>query len=207
MKKVIVTQREEHISEYGEIRDSIDQKWTNFLMSIDLFPIFVSNNLDHANEILKNEDIKGVILTGGESLSRYSGIDSTRDKVEKILIDWAINNNVPLLGVCRGMQVVQNYFGISLQTISNHVGVRHNLEVNQGLKLSDLVAQYNDVNSFHNLGTKENGKFFNTLAISEDGIVKALEHKTENIYGVMWHCERETPFVKEDKELFKQIFN
>ena len=136
MKKVILTQRVDVIQAYDEKRDAIDQRWTDFLMSINILPIFISNNLLHVEAILSNEDIDGVILTGGGSLIKYRGNSLERDQVEKYIIDWAIDCNIPVLGVCRGMQSIQDYFGIPLKSVNNHVGVRHKLNVNKGLRLS-----------------------------------------------------------------------
>ena len=206
MNKVLVTQRIDHISDYEEKRDSIDQRWTNFLMEIGLFPIFASNNINHVKAILKNEDIKGIILTGGGNLSKYGGIDSERDQLESFLLDWAINSKTTLLGVCRGMQVLQDNFGLTLYNINNHVGIRHKLTVNQGFRMTKLINSFKDVNSFHNLGTENSCISLPVVATSQDNIVMALEHETEDIYGVMWHPERENPFKDKDQELFKYLF-
>ena len=54
---------------------------------------------------------------------------------------------IPIIGVCRGMQIIQNYFGINLFKISGHIKVRHELYY-EGKKIN--------VNSYHNYGTKEN---------------------------------------------------
>ena len=206
MKKVIVTQRVDIIQAYDEKRDAIDQRWTDFLMSINILPIFISNNLLHVEAILSNEDIEGVILTGGGNLIKYRGNSLERDQVEKYIIDWAMDCNIPVLGVCRGMQFIQDYFGISLQSVNNHVGVRHKLNVNSGLRLSSLIEPFVDVNSFNTLGTRESNSSLLAVANAEDGIVMAVEHFEKNIFGVMWHCEREDPFKIEDKELVRHLF-
>ena len=206
MKKVILTQRVDVIQAYDEKRDAIDQRWTDFLMSINILPIFISNNLLHVEAILSNEDIDGVILTGGGSLIKYRGNSLERDQVEKYIIDWAIDCNIPVLGVCRGMQFIQDYFGIPLKSVNNHVGVRHKLNVNKGLRLSALIEPFIDVNSFHNLGTSKSNRALLAVANAEDGIVMAVEHSEKNIFGVMWHCEREDPFKIEDKDLVRHLF-
>ena len=206
MKKVIVTQRVDIIQAYDEKRDAIDQRWTDFLMSINILPIFISNNLLHVEAILSNEDIDGVILTGGGNLIKYRGNSLERDQVEKYIVDWAMDCNIPVLGVCRGMQFIQDYFGISLQSVNNHVGVRHKLNVNSGLMLSSLIEPFVDVNSFNTLGTRESNSSLLAVANAEDGIVMAVEHFEKNIFGVMWHCEREDPFKIEDKELVRHLF-
>jgi gamma-glutamyl-gamma-aminobutyrate hydrolase PuuD len=206
MKKILVTQRVDVVSAYSERRDSIDQRWTELLLSIDILPIFCPNNKEYLEALLNNQEINGVILTGGSSLKKYGGDTVERDLMEQYLLSWAVESNTPVLGVCRGMQVIQDYFGLRLKVIENHVGVRHRLNVIQGLRLSDLIEAFKDVNSFHSLGTNFSNNNLMTLATSSDDIVMAIEHSDKNIFGVMWHCERESPFKKEDKELIKHIF-
>ena len=85
MKKVIVTQRVDVITEYSERRDAIDQRWVDLLLSIDIFPIFVSNNISYVKYLFENENIDGVLLTGGNSLLKYGGNAPERDSVEKFI--------------------------------------------------------------------------------------------------------------------------
>ena len=121
-------------------------------------------------------------------------------------MDWAINSNKPILGVCRGMQFIQDYFGIPLKSINNHVGVRHKLSVNNGLRLSALIEPLVDVNSFHNLGSTISNRTLPAVAHSEDGVIMAVEHFEKNIFGIMWHFERENPFKVEDQDLVSYLF-
>ena len=109
MKKVVVTQRVDVTSTYGERRDCLDQRWIELLLSVGLFPVLVPNNLDYVKKLIATEQIDGVLLTGGNSLLNYGGDAPERDEVEKNLLELAILKNIPLLGVCRGMQIIQNY--------------------------------------------------------------------------------------------------
>jgi N5-(cytidine 5'-diphosphoramidyl)-L-glutamine hydrolase len=206
MKKILVTQRVDELTSYKERRDAIDQRWTDLLISLDILPIFCSNNPQHLEMILSNQDIDGVILTGGGSLLKYGGDTPERDKIEKYILDWAIKTDTSVLGVCRGMQVIQDYFGISLININNHVGVRHKLNVRKSYRLSPLVDSFFDVNSYHNQGTNQNSSNLISVATSQDDIVMAVEHIDKNIFGVMWHCERENPFKSQDKNLIRFVF-
>ena len=206
MKRVIVTQRVDVVIEYKERRDAIDQLWVNFLLSIDIFPIFISNNMNYVEYVLNNENIDGVLFTGGNSLLKYGGNSPERDCVEKFILEWAIEMNIPVLGVCRGMQLIQDFFGIPLKKIDNHVSVCHTLNVEKGLRLSADIELIPNANSYHNFGAdKSNGKL-RTVAYSLDGIVMAIEHKNKNIFGIMWHCERNYPFRESDRNLVRGIF-
>ena len=69
-----------------------------------------------------------------------------------------------------------------------------------------ILKQYDEVNSFHEYGSIKTNKNFITLAISNDGIIEAVKHIDREIYGIMWHPERENPFNKLDKLFLKMIF-
>ncbi len=206
MKKIIVTQRVDVITEYSERRDAIDQRWVDLLLSIDIFPIFVSNNISYVKYLFENENIDGVLLTGGNSLLKYGGNAPERDSVEKFILKYSIEMDIPVLGVCRGMQLIQDFFGISLKEINNHVSVCHILSVKKGLRLSFNVESIPDANSYHNYGTDKKSEELLTVAHSLDGIIMSVEHKSKNIFGIMWHCERNHPFREGDKKLIKQVF-
>jgi len=206
MKKIIVTQRVDINADYNERRDAIDQRWSKFLLSINIFPVFVSNNMNYVSYLLDNENIDGVLFTGGNSLLKYAGDSIERDHVEEFILKWAMEKNIPILGVCRGMQLIQNFFGVPLKKINNHVSVCHTLRVEKGLRLSASVDLIANVNSYHNYGTDESNSELLTVASSLDGVVMALEHKNKNIFGIMWHCERNYPFKEEDKNLVKSLF-
>jgi putative glutamine amidotransferase len=206
MKKIIVTQRVDLDSDYNERRDAIDQRWVDFLLSIDIFPIFISNNMSYVAYALDNEDIDGVLFTGGNSLLKYGGDSPERDRVETFILKWAIEMNIPVLGVCRGMQFIQDFFGVPLKKINNHVSVCHTLRVEKGLRLSTDIELIPNANSYHNYGTdKSNGELL-AVAHSLDGIVMALEHRNKSIFGIMWHCERNYPLREEDKNLVRSVF-
>ncbi|MCW8901347.1 MAG: gamma-glutamyl-gamma-aminobutyrate hydrolase family protein [Gammaproteobacteria bacterium] len=206
MKRIAVTQRVEVIPSHTERRDALDQRWVTFLQTINLLPILVPNNIPYVHQLIEDESIDGVLLTGGNSLARYGGYAPERDETEKLLIEFAYNKNLPLLGVCRGMQIIQDYFNNSLYEVSGHIATRHSLVINKGLRLSKLVNQHKDVNSYHKYGAnKVNGDLLE-VAHSHDGVVMAIEHTEKNIFGVMWHSERELPFNKNDQDMFKEIF-
>jgi len=206
MKKIVVTQRVNITSVCTERRDCIDQRWIEFLLSLDIFPILVPNNLEYVKQLIATEKVDGVLLTGGNSLKKYDGDAPERDIVEKYLLERAISMNIPLLGVCRGMQIIQDYFGNVLGKISGHAGSRHSLVVEDGCYLTELVNSFSNVNSYHDYAALSVTGDLVLVATSLDGVVMAVEHSEKSIYGVMWHSEREKPFLDADMALFKKIF-
>ena len=77
-----------------------------------------------------------------------------------------------MLGVCRGMpfRTISN----KLFSLKGHVNVRHKLSIEKGYKLSDILDKYDDVNSFHNYGTKEANGELVKVASSMDQVVMAV---------------------------------
>lgn len=197
MKWVLVTQRSEYFVDRNETRDSLDRMWLEFLSACDLLPILCPNNIEIANYLIQHEKIAGLVLTGGESLIKYGGDNEIRDKVEHSLINNAIFKNIPIMGICRGFQTIADYFGNELEMVSNHVKVNHFFSIcNKKIK----------VNSFHNWGLKNVNQDFSVILRSDDGVVEFFKHKFLNIYGIMWHPERENIFQEYDINLFHSVF-
>ena len=206
MKNIAVIQRVEFIEKRNEFCDALDQRWTDLLLSINLFPIFLPNNISYVKKFLKTWEINGLLISGGGGLVKYNGSNPERDEIEKIMIDFSFKKNIPALGVCRGMQAIQNHFDNNIQAIKNHVNKRHPLNVLDNTKIGKILKQYDEVNSFHEYGSIKTNKNIITLAISNDGIIEAVKHIDREIYGIMWHPERENPFNKVYKFFLKMVF-
>ena len=134
---------------------NLKKSGVNFFLSVNLFPILIPNNIEYIKHLVHENRIDGVLLTGGESLVKYGGNSPERDEAELFLFNWAIEYDIPLLGVCRGMQFIQDYFNNKLIKVPNHVAVRHKLHVESDFRLSKLLKKYKDVNSFNNYGSNE----------------------------------------------------
>ena len=206
MIRIAVTQSVINNEEHDERRDFLDQRWTGFLSECNLIPIPVPNTLKLTNIFLKQINVGGLLLTGGNSLMKYGGDAEERDLLEYQLVDQAIDANLPIIGVCRGMQILQSKFDTDLKIISGHVNRRHSLQVTRQKRLTKYLKNLTDVNSFHNFGAMEGSKLFTCVAKSNDGVVMAAEHVDKPVYGIMWHPERERTFSELDIRLFCEIF-
>ncbi len=206
MNHIAVTQRVDLVESYDERRDAIDQRWTDFLLTLDLLPVFIPNDLAYAKRLTRDFPPDGVLFTGGNSLCRYGGRAPERDEMEHFLLKWSMGREIPVLGVCRGMQVIQDYHGIPLEPVSGHVATRHPLQSTGEGRLAPVMNQMSDVNAYHELGANTTTGDLITVAKAPDGVVMAVEHKTKPVFGVMWHPEREEPFRKEDQGLFRAVF-
>jgi len=206
MIKVLVTQRVDVIPSYGERRDALDQRWVKFLVASDIFPVIAPNNMDCISFILENDKLDGVLLTGGGDIESLDGNCPERDQVEKYILEWAMRRDVPLIGVCRGMQLIQDFFGIELKRVEGHINNRFRLNVNFNNRISSLVDGISDVNSYHQFGAYETKGDLVTVASSSDGVVMAVEHISKSVFGIMWHSEREEVFLDKHARFFQKIY-
>lgn len=197
MKMIAVTQRVEVIEKYGERRDALDQSWCELIYRAGYVPLILPNNKMAAEQLLSCVNVSGFILTGGNDLYKYGGNAFERDTLEMSLIGLAIKGRIPVLGVCRGMQLLCDYFGGSLEKVKDHAAVRHTIKTIEGEK---------EVNSFHNFCVTDLPEELLVTARSKDGVIEELRHKHLPIYGIMHHPEREKQNMDESLQYIKKIF-
>ena len=115
---VAVTMRIVQNNTYFEERDCISNDYINFLQEYGLNPVLIPNTLKNPIDYLLKMNCRGLILTGGddilisceEVLNKNIIFRNNRDKTEYILLDYCIKNQIPILGICRGMQFINLYF-------------------------------------------------------------------------------------------------
>lgn len=197
MIRVAVTQRVEVVQGYGERRDCLDQNWSKFLTACGLSPLLLPNVPELALALCADYNISGVVLTGGNDLVALGGDAPERDDTERAVLNMAEKRAIPVLGVCRGMQVIQSRYHVPLQRVEGHVTARQTVWVN-----GEPVER----NSYHRYGAFDSDPQLNVWARSEDGVVKAVRHAESLIVGIMWHPERLIPFCQSDIALFRQFF-
>lgn len=174
---------------------------------------------DHDFDLVKTCD--GIVLTGGQDIHpRYyhqetgdipnaTAIDEVRDVFEWKLLTYIQENQVPLLGICRGLQITNVFFGGTLiadiPTIgkNNHSKIAegndryHPVAVTAGTQLAGLSGMLSGtVNSAHHQAAGDIGRGLRAAAFSDDGIVEALERSDPcgmaYLLLVQWHPERMT---------------
>tara|TARA_Y100000588_G_scaffold205963_1_gene219793 strand:- start:735 stop:1337 length:603 start_codon:yes stop_codon:yes gene_type:complete len=198
LKLIAVSQRIDFLGDRGEKRDSIDQKLSELILFSGNLPVPVPNGLVISKDIsnlidwLKRTAPQGVILSGGNDLGEYS----VRDTTESCLIQYAQEKSLPVLGICRGMQMIAHSFGASIRKVDGHVCTKHN-----------LIGEVSwTVNSFHNSSISKCPNSFKVFAWSEDGEIEGIKHITLPWEGWMWHPERENPFREMEVNRLKKLF-
>jgi putative glutamine amidotransferase len=197
MKLVAITQRVSVVPAYGERRDCLDQAWTKFLAACELLPVLLPNVTEAALALCEGAGIAGLVLTGGNDLAVLGGDAPERDAIEIALLDLAERRGLPVLGVCRGMQVIQQRFAIPLRRVEGHVAQRQVIRID---------GQPKEVNSYHRFAAFDSRPPLDVWAVAADGVVKAIRHSAQPITGIMWHPERCIPFSPADVALFRGVF-
>ncbi len=152
----------------------------------------------------KNEDLldicDGIILTGSyihvnpslynqKEDIKYNFDYDKEDHFDYFLINYFHSNNKFIIGICRGIQILNVYFGGTLkQKISNHEKVKHYVKIyNNSFLKSIYNKDYIIVNSTHTQSIDKLADNFSICAISSDNTIEAISYK--NIYAIQWHPE------------------
>jgi putative glutamine amidotransferase len=143
-------------------------------------------------------------------------IDDKRDELEFGLIKQAVDKNIPILGICRGAQLLNIHFGGTLhQDIAGYytevprvhsVWPKKRIEVDEDSILHDILTFRKVwVNALHRQAVDELGKGLAAVAKEENGIIQAIEHTELGfILGVQWHPEY-MPQIPAQRQIFKQL--
>ena len=177
-------------------------------------PVPLPNTLDDLVGYVDALELDGVVLTGGNDIATLPGATNTapeRDRTEHQLIDWAAARGVPVLGVCRGMQILVLHHGGTLRPVEGHVATPHGLVVSDAAPsgvLGPLDAAGSEVNSYHGFGLRPEdlGPTLQVMATAPDGTVEAVAHPSLRQWGIMWHPER-APFHTRDADLIRACFS
>ena len=193
MKLVAVSQRVDTFPERNETRDALDQRLAAFLAIGGHVPVPVPNALGRAiREWLAVVHPAAVVLSGGNDIGQCA----ERDDTELALLAYAQERQLPVLGICRGMQMLAHWSGVGLQPVEGHVRTRHCL-------VGEIVGE---VNSFHGFALATCPVDFEVLARSNDGEIEAIRHQSLPWEGWMWHPEREAEFATNDIQRLKALF-
>ena len=201
---IAVTQRIDNIPGRGELRDALDQRLIRWVGAAGFIPVAVSNAMldpgiagpKKIDDWLRSVRPDAVILSGGNDVGEYP----ERDATESHLLTWAKRERIPVLGICRGLQMMAVWAGTELIRLEGHVATRHQLSADPA---NDEWP--GSVNSFHNWGFRSAPAEFEIVLRASDGSVEAMRHPTLAWEGWMWHPEREAVFAAHDISRFRRL--
>lgn len=147
--------------------------------------------------------LDGLILSGGDDVwperygqtrhARTNLVSKERDTFDFQLARQALDMDIPVLGICHGIQLINVVMGGTLiQDIPSHSKVTHKVTVEGGTHLYEfLKTDVLMVNSSHHQAIDRLGEGLKVSATAEDGIVEAVEGTRHSlVMGVQWHPER-----------------
>ena len=206
---------------YGEIqeqRDALAHDWLMFLSRFQVTPVLIPNALKDPVGYVERLGVTRLLLSGGDSLGQlddevkpieisakntsssrtFFSTPTKRDLTETALLDWALQNAVPVLGVCRGLQMINTYFGGGLtRSLSQgvpsefHVADTHTIYFTR----EPFTGRKSIVNSYHDQGilSPQLAPSLEVIAETSGGVIEALRHPQKLILALQWHPERHSP--------------
>lgn len=146
--------------------------------------------------------LDGVLFTGGVDINpklygeeidpKCGEIADVRDAFEQRLMEVVEQYDIPVFGICRGIQSMNVLSGGSLhQHRDNHQDVRHDVEVKAGTRLHAILGKTCiNANSYHHQCVKVPAPGMTVTAYAPDGTVEAIERPGDRFFiGVQWHPE------------------
>ena len=204
---------------YNSDKDGLDKAYGNYFskFNIELIPITNHKDIKYSNitEFIANQSLfDGVILSGSGDIKltnyklpndvkvnlqnhKSSKFSEERDKIESKLINLALTHDKPLIGICHGMQKINEYFHGNIQPYYHHIketfskqGIEHEIAGTDeliGLKTKYSVNQYHD----HCILPTDLAEKLKCFAIdTRFKTVEGFYNQTLNIVGIQWHPER-----------------
>lgn len=197
MKLIAITSREINGPRADEKMDALDTRLVFFIKNINMMPVILPNEPALCNALLDRISPDGFILSGGGDISACSGTITRRDQMEELILLWASQHHRPVLGVCRGFQVMLAAAGLDLHRVTGHAGARHSVE--------GTITGY--VNSYHDYACVAENAHVNVLARAPDGVIEAATFRGQKRMGIMWHPEREPEFKERDVQIIRDFFS
>jgi putative glutamine amidotransferase len=210
--QIAITQRVIENETYAERRDALSHDWSNYLCKV--FPgcavLPVPNTPSNVSGWFDSLEIDAVLLSNGNDW-----LDAPdRDQTEKVILEQALEMKIPVLGVCRGLQVLNVLFGGDLEnalpdvTDLNHVARNHQVRLLDSVFIDLAKAEQVSVNSYHNQGVVNKGLApdLKAFAMAEDDVVEGIYHPQQAVMAIQWHPERNGSSAQFDALIMKKFF-
>ena len=212
-------------SNYNDSNEMLAKAYYEQVIRAGATPLLIPPTTDRNVIVGVLDHIDGLLLTGGADVNplwvgeepspRLHNINARRDLSELLLTRLAANRQIPILGICRGIQVLamaldgtvqqdiyENYLPTGPVGSLGPSTIKHSQDAVQAEPThtvrierdSILFSLYHKermaVNSFHHQAVKDPGARFRTTAVAPDGVIEAIEStEFKSIMGVQWHPE------------------
>ncbi len=206
-RRIGITMRAVEAEGYAEPRDALALDWANYMGYAlpDVHWMPVPNLGKDIVEFSEAWQLDGLILSGGNDI----GENSLRDTTEQLLLEHFIENGKPVLGICRGLQLLQTRLGGRLEKCDTvtHVATQHEVEITEDPSGTQWAGK-RQVNSFHQYGIRvpDLQTSLRALATTQDGWVEAARLENSTVLGLMWHPERDKTYSQKDRGMIQWLF-
>jgi len=212
---------------YDEQTCKLGEGYYESVVAAGGIPVIIPPVADKDTLVNTLETIDALILSGGGDINplfaneepslRLHGINQKRDLAELMIARLAYNRQIPILGICRGIQTLAVALGGRVwQDISEKTTLKHSQEAARSEQTHSVALEEDSllygiygksrllVNSFHHQAVREPGDKFRVVAKSPDHIIEAMEsNEYKSIIGVQWHPE----CLEEGRPLFRWLVN
>ena len=207
-----------------------NQTYVHAILNAGGIPVLLPSNGADEHYAALAEKLDGLLIPGGadvnpllygeEAVPQVTMARSADDTFEFAMIHAMAKLNKPILGICRGVQVINTAFGGTLwQDIPSQYetnichrqsGPRyeafHYVNLEKGTRMADIFGLDKlAVNTYHHQAVKDVAEGFQVCGRANDGLIEAIEHKEKYIMGVQWHPECMVDVHKEYEPLFKDF--
>ena len=207
---------------------SLPAKYVDSVRRAGGIPILLPAGGTDVEEICDRLD--GIILTGGGDIhpAQYGGnshplvykVDEERDDSELYFTKIILEQNIPTLAICRGLQILNTFFGGTLyEHLSDTFGeavlhrlppretAKHSVDISPGSKLHGIVSTSQmEIVSWHHQAVKDIPKELTITARSKDGVIEGLELDSHRwLVAVQWHPELSASEDKLQQQLFDAL--
>lgn len=194
-------------------RTMVSLDYSNSVINSGGIPVIlpITDNFEVIKEQVKYFD--GLILSGGgdpdpnlygeDCLQELGDITPERDTFELAILEEFLKTKKPILGICRGLQLMNVFYGGTLYQDIKYVDTNiqhrqkwladlptHNINILENNILFEIFGKKARTNSFHHQMIKDLGRELTSIATANDGVIEAIQNKNYPFfYGVQWHPE------------------
>lgn len=216
----------------GLERINLTNAYINAIEKAGGVPIVIPANTNKENIKAQVSAMDGIIISGGDDVNtniykeepfkELGYINPILDEFDIEVTKIALELDKPILGICRGLQVLNVALGGSLYQDLKYIKgchIKHNqetkpylgthyIDIKENSILKDIIKDKVLVNSYHHQSIKTLGSNLKVIAYSNDGVIEAVQKENEKfVLGVQWHPELMVDYSSHMLNLFKRFID